>query len=57
MQTIKYFVEALLYLIMVIAWLAGIVIAKGFLSTMSAIFPLYAWYLVVELIMIKAGLV
>ena len=57
MQTVKYLVEVLLYLIMVMAWLAGLVIAKGFLSTTFAIFPPYAWYLVIELIMIKEGVV
>jgi len=36
-------------LIAIIAWLAGIIIAKGFLSTFFAFFiPIYAWYLVAE---------
>lgn len=38
------------------SWLAGIVMAKGFLSTVAAIWiPPYAWYLVVERIMAAAG--
>ena len=36
-------------LIIGIAWLTGIVIAKGFWSTLFAIaIPFYAWYLVIE---------
>lgn len=35
-------------------WLIGVVIAKGFWSTFIAcIFPLYAWYLVVERILLS----
>lgn len=35
-------------------WVAGIVIAKGFWSTFFAvIFPLWAWYLVIEQVVIK----
>ena len=35
--------------ILLVAWLAGIVLAKGFWSTFFAvIFPLWAYYLVVE---------
>jgi hypothetical protein len=41
-----------------IAWLAGIVLANGAISTTVAIcFPPYAWYLVIEKSMILAGLV
>lgn len=36
-------------LVMVIAWIAGIVIAKGFFATCGAILiPPYAWFLVAE---------
>lgn len=31
-----------------ISWLFGIVLAKGFWMTLCSLFPLYAWYLVVE---------
>lgn len=37
-------------------WMAGIVLAKGFWSTLLALFPLpWGWYLVVEKIMIANG--
>lgn len=36
----------------ILIWLAGIVLAKGFWSTFFAvIFPLWAWYLIVERLM------
>lgn len=39
----------LTYLTVGTAWIAGIVIANGFWSTLFALFfPLWAWYLVVE---------
>ena len=39
-----------------VLWLAGIVLAKGFWSTVAAICVLpYAWYLVVERVMAIAG--
>lgn len=37
-----------LSLVLVFFWIVGIVIAKGVAQTICAIFPLYAWYLVVE---------
>lgn len=41
--------RALVGLIFFIAWMSGIVIAKGFWSTLFAIFiPLWSYYLVVE---------
>ncbi len=44
-------------LLAVIFWLAGLVIANGFWSTFFALFiPLWAWYLVVEAIIMKSGL-
>lgn len=33
-------------------WIAGLVIAKGFWSTLFAIIPFYGWYLVVEKLLI-----
>lgn len=37
--------------ILICVWLFGIVLAKGFWSTFFAVvFPLWAWYLVAELI-------
>lgn len=41
----------LVRLILLFAWLAGIVIAKGFWSTFFAVvFPFWSYYLVVELL-------
>jgi len=41
-----------------ISWIAGIVLAKGFLLTTLAIFmPFYAWYLIVEKLMMHFGLI
>jgi hypothetical protein len=41
--------RSLVGLMSVMLWLSGIVIAKGFWSTLFAvIMPLYAWYLVAE---------
>lgn len=46
-----------IYLTLVLtSWVAGIVIAKGFLSTLIAIYvPLWAWYLVVEKLLYHFG--
>ena len=42
MRAITWYVSCML-------WLCGIVIAKGFWSTLCAVlFPLWAWYLVAE---------
>jgi hypothetical protein len=39
-----------------VMWVAGIVLAKGFTSTFVAIvFPLWAWYLVIEKLLIMIG--
>ena len=44
--------------IVVASWLAGIVLAKGFWSTaFTIILPPYAWYLVVEHLMLFNGFV
>ena len=43
--------------IFIMLWVAGIVIAKGFISITFAIFiPPYAWYLIIEKLMIIYGL-
>lgn len=45
-------------LVVVAAWIAGIVIAKGFWSTLAAIaIPPWALYLVIELAMTRAGVI
>lgn len=41
-------------LVVTFVWIAGVVIANGFWSTFFAVvFPFWAWYLVVERIIIK----
>jgi len=42
-------------IVIVVPWLAGLAIAKGFWQTFCAIFPPYAWYLVVEKVMKAYG--
>jgi hypothetical protein len=40
--------------VILIGWISGVVIAKGFWSTLFAVFiPFWAWYLVVEMYLIK----
>jgi hypothetical protein len=48
----------IIQLIGVIIWIAGIVIANGFWSTFFAIFiPLWAWYLVIERVLVTNGII
>lgn len=52
----KHLVELLVAVLLDVPWLAGIVLAKGFWSTAAAVcVPPYAWYLVVERVMVMAG--
>jgi len=45
-------------LIWLIAWIIGVVLAKGIVSTIfSVLFPPYAWYLVVEWLLIMYNLI
>jgi hypothetical protein len=40
-----------------VLWIAGVVVAKGFWSTLFAIFiPFWAFYLIVERLIIAAGI-
>ncbi len=56
MKYINMFSRNVTALIMLIAWIMGVVLAKGFwLVTFSIFFPFYAWYLVVEKIMLMTG--
>jgi len=44
----------LISLILLVAWIAGVVLAKGFFSTLAAVlFPLWGYYLVVEHLITK----
>ena len=48
--------DALLMLFIVLPWLSGIVLAKGFwTTTIAVLFPPYAWYLVVERTLMVLG--
>lgn len=48
----------LVKLVSVGVWVAGVVLAQGFWSTLFSIFvPFYAWYLVVERAMKMAGFI
>ena len=44
----KHATEMIAALLMIVTWLAGIVLASGWLKLLAAVFPFYAWYLVVE---------
>ena len=45
----KHLTELIGAILLGVPWLAGIVLAKGFWSTVAAVcVPPYAWYLVVE---------
>ena len=47
-----------LTLAMIVPWIMGIVLAKGFWATAAAItVPPYAWYLVAERLMQMAGMI
>ena len=48
-------VQSTVYGILCFAWFAGIVIAKGFWSTLFALFPLWAWYLTTEKLLQALG--
>ncbi len=48
-------VEAVISIALLIWWLAGFVVAKGFWSTLACLFPFYAWYLVIQKVMIVNG--
>lgn len=50
---IEPLVEFLLLISIVVPWLIGIVVAKGFWSTLfSVVFAPYGWYLTVEFLLI-----
>ena len=54
METLRR--DLIITIIVVVQWLMGIVISKGFWSCLFAIvIPPYAWYLVVEKVMLING--
>ena len=55
-EAVKYLCEMVGGVVLGFAWLAGIVLASGFWSTFIAcVFPFWAWYLVVEKVLIVWG--
>lgn len=43
-------------LVLIVGWIMGIILAKGFWSALFAvIIPFWAWYLLIEKIMISFG--
>lgn len=51
-------INTIVTLLIVVMWLAGIVLSKGFWSCLIAVLiPPYAWYLVIEYIMQVKGLI
>lgn len=48
--------EWVIRLVLIAGWIAGIVIAKGYVSTLAAVLVApYAWYLAVEKIILVSG--
>lgn len=52
---LEYIWDNVVYIFLCVCWLAGFIIAKGFWSTLFAIIPFWAWYLVLEKFMIAQG--
>lgn len=59
MKMIGKFLILVWFSIYIVIWVAGVVIAKGFLQTIAAVMTsgIYSLYLVVELLMIKYGFI
>ena len=49
-------VESAVYIGLVVTWIAGFVLAKGFWSTLFCFIPFYAWYLDIAYLMAKYGI-
>lgn len=47
----------ILFSLIVMLWLAGTVLAAGWLKLIAIIFPPYAWYLCIERIMTLTGII
>ena len=50
-------IETIVGTVMFIAWLAGIVLAKGWYKLLAFLIPPYGWYLIVERAMQLLGIV
>jgi hypothetical protein len=47
---------AIITILLLVTWIAGIVLAKGWLSTLIAVcFPFWAWYLLIEKALLAIG--
>ena len=53
----KEAIEPIVGTVMFIAWLAGIVLAKGWYKLLAFLIPPYGWYIIVERIMQSLGIV
>jgi hypothetical protein len=52
------FTILMVMLLIMLPWLSGVVLAKGFLATLTSIlFAPYGWYLTVEKLMQMAGMI
>jgi hypothetical protein len=54
-DTFNGIASIILLVLIIVPWLIGLVVAKGFWSTLFAFFPPYAWYLVTEHLMQMNG--
>jgi len=58
MQQLNLILRNIFIVIISITWIAGIVLAKGFwLTLLSICMPFYAWYLIIEKIMVDTGFI
>lgn len=56
MQHLNLLLRNIFAVIFLVSWIAGVVLAKGTWATFFSIFlPFYAWYLVIEKVMINSG--
>ncbi|HMX99906.1 MAG TPA: hypothetical protein PKC44_09055 [Agitococcus sp.] len=50
------FIDTMACALFLFSWIAGVVLAKGFWWTLLAVFcPFYAWYLIVERVLVMTG--
>lgn len=48
----RYLIDFLTILLVILGWLAGLVVVKGaWLTTVAILFPPYAWYVCMERLM------
>jgi hypothetical protein len=49
--------KPLMSLILSVSWIAGVVLAQGYLKIAAALLPPYAWYLLIERLMKVYGII